>query len=587
MHTAYFTTPLARVFARSVFLYLLLVAMPASIFAQGTWTQVTTPSPNYNEGVMLLLTDGRVMAKTSYGGASYGNTWDILTPDATGSYINGTWTSSSPMFDTRLYFSTQILKNGNVYVAGGEYGTGKGSSEIYNPYSDIWTTGPALPPTDSIYDGNSVTLPDGRILQGIVSHGGQLNFYYDPIANTYTPGPSCIKSHDESSWVKLKDNSILFVDYYDTTTERYIPTLNRWVKDGNVPIKLYDTIAGEIGAGFLLPDGRAFFLGASGNTAYYTPTGDTTKGTWVAGPKIPNNQSTPDAAAAMMVNGKILCAVSGKPTHSNWFPSPTSYYEFDYVADSFKRIKAPDGNDTLYGPCFYSNMLNLPDGSILYSSQASNFYFVYTPDGSPLAAGKPTIDKIIKQNCDTYLVTGTLFNGITEGSAYGDDWQMATNYPIVRLSSGSNVYYATTYNWNRTGVQTGSLPDTAEFVLPYMLPTGTYSLVVSANGNASNPISFSTCGVGIEKPETQDKLNVMIYPNPASTSAKIIFDDAKNENLEVDILDMYGRIIKHDFYKAVTGKNSYTLNIQNMHPGIYTVLLKNDVAVANARLVIK
>ena len=33
-------------------------------------------------------------------------------------------------------------------------------------------------------------------------------------------------------------------------------------------------------SGFLLPDGRAWFLGATGQTAYYTPTGTTTPGAW-------------------------------------------------------------------------------------------------------------------------------------------------------------------------------------------------------------------------------------------------------------------------------------------------------------------
>jgi len=56
----------------------------------GTWTQVATPAPHYNEGVCLLMTDGTVICHNISGG-NYGTGWDRLTPDAHGSYANGTW----------------------------------------------------------------------------------------------------------------------------------------------------------------------------------------------------------------------------------------------------------------------------------------------------------------------------------------------------------------------------------------------------------------------------------------------------------------------------------------------------------------
>jgi len=88
---------------------------------------------------------------------------------------------------------------------------------------------------------------------------------------------------------------------------------------------------------------------------------------------------------------------------------------------------------------------------------------------------------------------GTLLNGISEGAAYGDDWQMNSNYPIVRLTDAAgNVRYARTYNWSSTSVMTGNTPETTEFRLPPGLAAGTYSLVVVANGNSSVPVSFYT-----------------------------------------------------------------------------------------------
>src|ERR1039458_9370084 len=56
----------------------------------GNWFPVITSAPYPSGGVMLLLTDGRVICKTATGLDGYGNIWQILTPDIHGSYTNGT-----------------------------------------------------------------------------------------------------------------------------------------------------------------------------------------------------------------------------------------------------------------------------------------------------------------------------------------------------------------------------------------------------------------------------------------------------------------------------------------------------------------
>src|SRR5262249_24916506 len=94
----------------------------------------------------------------------------------------------------------------------------------------------------------------------------------------------------------------------------------------------------------------------------------------------------------------------------------------------------------------------------------------------------------------TYHLTGTLFNGISEGAGYGDDAQMDSNYPLVRLTDmlSGTVYYARTFNWSRTSVMTSNQMVSTEFALPAGLPVGNYLLVVIANGIASDPYLFST-----------------------------------------------------------------------------------------------
>jgi len=125
---------------------------------------------------------------------------------------------------------------------------------------------------------------------------------------------------------------------------------------------------------------------------------------------------------------------------------------------------------------------------VLFSHFSQQLY-VYRPTGAPIAAGKPTIISVTQNGDGSFHLVGTLLNGISEGATYGDDFQMNSNYPLVRLNeAGGNVYYARTYNWSSTGVMTGSTPVSTEFRLPASLPPGTYTLEVVANGFASDPI---------------------------------------------------------------------------------------------------
>lgn len=463
--------------------------------AAGTWTALAHTAPG-SVGLMLLLPDGTVMAQNSGTSVS----WYRLTPDIHGSYVNGTWTTLKSMHDNRLYGSSDVLKDGRVFVAGGEYGRGKKTAEVYDPLVNAWTIAP--PSGQSFSDSVSKVIANGNVMVCPVgpSPSGHVIFF-DITANAWIAGPKLFRGsyQDEASWVKLPDSSILTIDPFGTHSERYIPSSNTWIDDGIVPVAMYDPYGSELGAAFLLPDGRAFYLGATGHTAYYTPTGTTSPGTWTAGPDIPDSQATPDAAAAMMVNGKILCAVSPLPTSADHFPSPTSFYEFDYTANAFTNVGAPSGA-TQDNPSYYTTMLDLPDGTVLMSHFSSQLH-TYTPDGSPLAAGKPTISAITQNVNSTFHLTGTGLNGICEGAAYGDDNQMDSNYPLVRLMDGAgNIHYARTFNWSSTGVMTGGAVVSTDFVLPSGLAAGTYSLVVAANGNASDPVSFNVQPITVTVP---------------------------------------------------------------------------------------
>ncbi len=554
-----------------------LTFLCGAVHAVGTWKPAPTGLHVYGQQ-MNMLSDGTVISHTS-GGGSYGNIWDILKPDSKGSYATGTWTSNlAPMFDTRIDFSSQILMDGRLYVAGGEYGTGGSAAEVYDPLTNKWTKTP--PPGGFVSDACSAILPDGKVLQHVVG-GGKKTLIYDPKTNTYSPGPSTLGGPNEAAWVKLPDNSILQVDINSKNSERYIPSLNKWVVDATVPVALFDPFGSETGGAVLLPNGKAFFLGSLGPTAVYTPSGSEAPGVWTATANIPNAQGTPDAPAAMMVNGKVLCAVSPIPTSANHFPQPVSYYEYDYLTNAFTQVGAPSGGLTRNKPTYAGNMLTLPDGTVLYSEQGTSSYWVYVPDGTQVNAGKPVIKNITHTGTDCssgYTVTGTGFNGISEGATYGDDEQMNSNYPIIRLTKGADVYYGRTFNWNSTGVQRGSAPDTTQLSLPVGVPTSsTLSMVVTANGIASDPFPFTpSCGTAIKDFHLVllGDFKTSITGSTLNVHFQISPEILAQGNNAWQLIKVDGKVIQEEKISR-SGTWEQKIDLNNAGKGVFLFILKN------------
>ena len=485
----------------------------------GSWTPLVNKETDATRGLgpMLLLSDGTVMAQY-FGGTK----WYKLTPDSHGSYINGSWTNLNPMISgNRQYHSSAVLRDGRVFVAGAELGPGWNSAEVYDPANNSWTyvsipnglintnnvINAAGDNTAGFSDSPCIILPDGTVMVApIFPVTNNATVIYNPVTGAITGGPIALggqKSQNETSWVKLPDDSILTIDKSSLNSERYIPSLGQWNSDANLPIQLYSNTGSEIGAGFLVSDGRAVFLGGNGNTAFYTPSGGASNGHWTQGTSMPSGLVARDTPAAMMANGKILCALSaGANAIGN--ETPVFFYEFDPLANSGNGLFTPVGSpqnpavgssDTNNISDFYT-MLVLPDGNILFSDAAFNTagstLYVYQPDCCPVPEGKPAISSITANGNGSYHLIGTGLNGISQGAAFGDDNQMDSNYPLVRVNDGSgSIYCLPTYNWSSTGVKTGNLPVSTEFfAFQRLVPALSYSLVAVANGISSDPVTF-------------------------------------------------------------------------------------------------
>jgi hypothetical protein len=134
---------------------------------------------------------------------------------------------------------------------------------------------------------------------------------------------------------------------------------------------------------------------------------------------------------------------------------------------------------------FYGHFLELPSGQLLFSDFSTDLE-VFTPKGTYKAAWQPKITSVptTLTHGKSYVVKGTQLSGLTNGAAYGDDFQDSTNYALVRITNNAtkHVVYAKTTNPSSFGVQTGTTVESTNFAVPSGIETGASTLEVVTNG---------------------------------------------------------------------------------------------------------
>lgn len=461
-------------------------------------------TPPFSVDTMLLLTDASVMCHE----VDTSN-WHRLVPDAKGNYVNGTWQAMTPMpanaplsqggpVDAPLYYASAVLKDGRVFVAGGEYNAGNKAdlltAEIYDPVADSWAV-VAPPAWSNVGDAPSCVLPNGKVLLGDIN--SVQTAILDPTTKTWSPGGNKDDNSSEESWTLLPNHSILCAEVNNhPKAERYVIASNTWVSAGSVPaasdLVLNAPVSIEIGPAILMPDSRVFCIGASGHTALY----DVKSGTWSPGPDVTDSSANLllafDAPAVLLPNGRVLFIVGPVVTsgpEAGWAGLPISFFEFD--GTKLHSVLPPTNGNADITVTYNCRFLLLPTGQVLYSNCSSDLE-IFTPRGAPHHHWRPHITHVSKslRHGHSYRLRGRQLNGLSQANAYGDDAQMATNYPLVRLKHIGNkkVYFCRTFDHSTMAVATGKKIVHTHFHVSSAVPVGHYELTVVANGIHSKPV---------------------------------------------------------------------------------------------------
>jgi hypothetical protein len=290
----------------------------------------------------------------------------------------------------------------------------------------------------------------------------------------------------EEGWTLLADGSVLTMDVKNAPNSERLNTVTRtWSTAGSTIVDLHSPSPfgclpfgpngkycyyppGEIGPAILRPDGTVYATGSNSSTgsgAGHTAIYDTKTGKWTVGPDFPNGDNAGDSFAALLPNGDVL--VEG--------------FLASYLWDGTSLTQ------TLPTP---GSLLMLPTGQVLVGGSE-----VYNPAGTYQAGWAPTITSVSTSvsRGSTYKISGTQFNGLSQAAAFGDEYETATNYPLVRITNtaSGHVFYAKTHNHSTMGVATGSKIVSTNFDVPATMETGASTLEVVANGIPSAPVSIT------------------------------------------------------------------------------------------------
>jgi len=395
-----------------------------------SWAVVPNSRFTFAPGVMPAAALAGLCVDASSASATSTATFDTV--------VVGTPLSWNPSVTTmaaaRTGAATALGLNGAVYVFGGSDGTTDTNSlSIYNPTTNAWTQGAALPTTRT--DAQAVTLPDGRIavLGGEAGCGPALPCasggrvfatveIYTPSSDSWTTAAPMPVARERFAAV-LYHGQVYVIGGGDGTAivhrvDVYDPGTNSWSPAGTAPDL---TATPDLMAPAAVVDARGAIdviggfdgVDPPGNFLYvYNGTG------WSSGPPLPHYVQ--GGAATLGPDGRV--DLLGGYDGGQFLPT-TQIYD-------------PGANSWTYGPplptaLYRRGVVTLPNGQLLVlggngvggTSGAMAFYgptIAATPDG-----GSPG------------STTTLIGQGFTPGGAVAVAWGGAGGAPITADATGA------------------------------------------------------------------------------------------------------------------------------------------------------
>jgi hypothetical protein len=141
---------------------------------------------------------------------------------------------------------------------------------------------------------------------------------------------------------------------------------------------------------------------------------------------------------------------------------------------------------------------------------------------------------------------------------------------------------ATAYSWDFGDFTNSS----AAAPVHAFASNGSYSVVLTAiNGNCTDT-TVLTVAITVSVEELIGLGNINVYPNPASESITVSFDNQLGNSIEISLIDALGRSVVSETIQSL-GLNELALNLNTISNGMYTLKLTSNNNIVSRKVIVR
>jgi hypothetical protein len=153
------------------------------------------------------------------------------------------------------------------------------------------------------------------------------------------------------------------------------------------------------------------------------------------------------------------------------------------------------------------------------------------------------------------------------------------NGNVVTFSNSSTG--ATSYSWDFGDFTNSS----ASAPVHAFAANGSYTVELTAiNGNCTDTQSF-TVAITVSLEELEGVENINVYPNPATESFVVAFDNQNNQAVTIEMIDQMGRTIQSNTIEQ-SGVQVSEFNTMNVSNGMYSIRISSNGNSLTKRMVV-
>jgi N-acetylneuraminic acid mutarotase len=484
--------------------------------------------------------------------------------------ISSSWSSRTGLKTSRAQHGA-VAVNGKIYVFGGYNSTGILSSlEIYDPNTNTWSTGANMP---SGRRGMFFTLGSNGLIYAIGGRSASntstsSTYSYNPATNTWATLASVPIAVWEGAAAATSNGKIyLFGGDMSTSTSgsniTYIYNIatNSWSTGASMPtaVKQHSAITGK--------DGKIYVIGGR-STSGSAPTGKVQiynpgTNTWTTGASMPI--AIVKFGAVLAENGKIYI-VGGKAQYNN------NAGPFFHTVE----VYTPSTNSWATGP-----VIPVQNCELEAVNNNGNLYAIGGTNGT------------YRNYCFRLIMAPTAPSGLTAATyssqinlKWKDNALNESNYVIERAmaSAGPFTVIATLGSNATTYTNTGLVAGQTYF---YRVKA-TNSAGSSAYSNTASTTIYSTNSSPAPVAQQSRINSLLVRPNPAVSSTQLSFSVDEDQQVQLDIFNMEGKLVSQVYKGAVTAGQTYQFewNSSFFASGIYISRLTTRKGIFTERIVV-